>query len=212
MTSIMHSMYEAEGKFVIEDENLFNSLISGLIPLGAIPGTFLVTITSQKGRRLSYLIIGVIVLLGTALSMIFNMWALIFGRLIIGLGMGMYATIGPLFISEITPPNLSGPLGSFNQMGLVTGILGAYATAFMLPLPEDSDATTNQIWRLIFVVPGVISLLQSILFLLVFRYDTPNFYKTQGNLENYNKVCQRIYSGFDTKEVFQVELKSNKVA
>eukprot|EP00343_Euplotes_focardii_P002068 CAMPEP_0205803238 /NCGR_PEP_ID=MMETSP0205-20121125/5828_1 /ASSEMBLY_ACC=CAM_ASM_000278 /TAXON_ID=36767 /ORGANISM="Euplotes focardii, Strain TN1" /LENGTH=193 /DNA_ID=CAMNT_0053070989 /DNA_START=263 /DNA_END=845 /DNA_ORIENTATION=- len=105
--------------------------------------------------------------------MIFSMWTLILGRFICGMGIGMYVTICPLFISEYSPASLSGPLGSINQMNVVTGLVLAFSLAFILPLPDDAEAKTTGIWRILLMIPGIIGLLQFVLLTLVFKYDTP---------------------------------------
>jgi len=53
LTGIVHQQYVHEDKPRIKDEDLFNSLVSGLIPLGAIPGSLLINPLAVKGRRLS---------------------------------------------------------------------------------------------------------------------------------------------------------------
>mmetsp|Transcript_1910 Transcript_1910/g.1709 ORF Transcript_1910/g.1709 Transcript_1910/m.1709 type:complete len:333 (+) Transcript_1910:308-1306(+) len=138
---------------------------------------------------------------GTGLTMIFSMWTLILGRFICGMGIGMYVTICPLFISEYSPASLSGPLGSINQMNVVTGLVLAFSLAFILPLPDDAEAKTTGIWRILLMIPGIIGLLQFVLLTLVFKYDTPLFYKKKGDLVNYNKVMSLAYHNYKEAKV-----------
>ena len=60
LTKTLHSHYKYHGKYVIENEDLFNSVISGLIPLGATFGSVLVIPLVKQGRWLALVVIGVI--------------------------------------------------------------------------------------------------------------------------------------------------------
>jgi len=130
-----------------------------------------------KGRRLALIIISITMIVGTGFTLIFNLWTLILGRLLMGMAVGMYATVCPIFISEYSPPSFSGSMGSLDQFNLVCGLVSAFALAYILPLPDDSDAKTTGLWRVNFIIPGVISLIQFCLLMTVFRYETPLFSK-----------------------------------
>jgi MFS family permease len=174
-TKITHQQYLHYDKHVIKNEDLFNSLVSGLIPFGAIFGSIMINPLASKGRRLAMMVTNLVLVLGVCITLIFDMYALIIGRLIIGLWVGAYVTVCPLYISEIAPPSISGSLGSFNQMGAVTGVLFGFTIAFAVPLPDDKDAKTTKIWRLVFAIPAIFGIVQFLLLLLVFRKDTPLF-------------------------------------
>lgn len=62
-----------------------------------------------------------------------------------------------------------------------------------MPLQEDSDALTSQMWRVVFLIPGVFSFIQFILLLFIFKYETPKFYQIQGDVDNYIRVMQKLY-------------------
>ncbi|CAI2365914.1 unnamed protein product [Moneuplotes crassus] len=189
-TDILHKQYVQNGKEVIKNKNLFNSIVSGLVPFGAIIGSVLVGLIVGKGRRLSLLVVSSIFVMATASTMIFNIYALIGGRLIMGVCIGSYASLCPLFISEISPPHLSGLLGVFNQMGACSGILLAFSVPFAMPLPDDVNSNE---WRYIFGLPAIFALVQIFLFLFVFKYDTPLFYKKNQDQVNFDKITSRIY-------------------
>eukprot|EP00344_Euplotes_crassus_P008306 CAMPEP_0197006942 /NCGR_PEP_ID=MMETSP1380-20130617/38073_1 /TAXON_ID=5936 /ORGANISM="Euplotes crassus, Strain CT5" /LENGTH=49 /DNA_ID=CAMNT_0042426807 /DNA_START=287 /DNA_END=436 /DNA_ORIENTATION=- len=48
--------------------------------------------------------------------MIFDFFALLIGRLIVGYSVGVLSVLTPLFISEVSPVELSGPLGTLSQI------------------------------------------------------------------------------------------------
>jgi MFS family permease len=201
----MHQKYIYQNSYVIEDIDLFNSIVSGLIPFGAIFGSQIINPIAVKGRRKALIIISITFMIGVAITLIFNMFALMLGRLIMGLCVGAYVTVCPLFISETCPPSLSGPLGSFNQMGAVTGIFSAFTVPFLMPLPEDIGAEYSGRWRIAFGLPFIFGLLQLLLFLFVFKYDTPKFYKDKGDYENLDNVLKKIYMTGSTESIAIVQ-------
>ncbi|BBG99544.1 plastidic GLC translocator [Prunus dulcis] len=77
---------------------------------------------------------------------------MIVGRLLAGIGIGITSSIVPLYISEISPTEIRGALGSVNQLFICIGILGALVAG--LPL-----AANPLWWRTMFgvaIVPSVL--------------------------------------------------------
>ena len=52
-----------------------------------------------------------------------NMAMLVIGRLVLGLGVGIGTTVGPVYLSEIAPPKLRGTLNVIFQLLITIGIL-----------------------------------------------------------------------------------------
>lgn len=193
MTKIIHAQYIHKGKHVISNEVLFNSLVSGLIPFGAIFGSLSVGPLVKRGRRLALICISIVFMTGASFTLIFNMYTLILGRLIMGVCVGAYVAVCPLYISETAPPNLSGSLGAFSQVGVVIGVLLGFSMAFLMPLPEEPEALTTGLWRIVFGFPIILAFTQLILFLFVFKHDTPKFYQQKGDTEALKKTNARLY-------------------
>ena len=138
-TSLYYFQLSKEGKGVVGSEDLFNSIVSGLIPFGAIFGALAIGPVANFGRRVALIIISVCFTIGVGVTMIFSFYALTIGRFIMGAAAGAFTTISPLMISEISPTSISGTLGSLNQFMCVTGILVANSLAFMVPYKEELD-------------------------------------------------------------------------
>lgn len=117
-------------------------------------------------------------------------------------------TVCPLYTSEIAPTKISGSIANFNQFGAVTGVFVGLSLGFLVPLEYDSDAYTSKNWRIVFLFPGIVSVIQLVLMLLVFRFDTPKFYKQKGDAKNYEASVRRIYTMTD--EEFQAYSKSEE--
>ena len=83
-TSITHKQHMYYDKFVIEDEDLFNSVVSGLIPIGAIFGSLMINPIVEMGRRTALILIAAVFTIASLSTMIFNFYFLVFGRLVMG--------------------------------------------------------------------------------------------------------------------------------
>jgi len=65
---------------------------------------------------------------------------LVIARMIGGLGVGTSLIIAPMYIAEISPPNLRGRMVSFNQLNIVIGITVAFFTNYIILELGDSTA------------------------------------------------------------------------
>lgn len=97
-------------------------------------------------------------------------------------------------MSEVAPVEISGTLGTLNQFNAVTGILVANSLSFLVPYPQNFEAGTLKIWRLLFAFPALIALLQLLLLIFVFKLDTPNYYKSLDDMDSHDKIISKIYA------------------
>ncbi|XP_050281718.1 sugar transporter ERD6-like 9 [Quercus robur] len=51
-----------------------------------------------------------------------NIWWLDLGRLSLGIGIGIFSYVVPVYIAEVTPKNLRGPFASANELLLACGV------------------------------------------------------------------------------------------
>lgn len=87
-------------------------MISTVIPLGATIGAIgLGSSLAALGRKNAILILNAILCVGVGLTLILNLYTILFGRFLFGLTAGAFSVITPMFISEIAPAALRGPLG-----------------------------------------------------------------------------------------------------
>ncbi|XP_040504860.1 solute carrier family 2, facilitated glucose transporter member 8 isoform X2 [Gallus gallus] len=108
----------------------FGSIVTLGAAAGGILGGYLV---DKIGRKLSLMLCsipfvsGYIVIISAQ-----NVWMLYFGRILTGLASGITSLVVPVYISEISHTDVRGMLGSFVQLMVVTGILGAYIAGLTL--------------------------------------------------------------------------------
>jgi SP family arabinose:H+ symporter-like MFS transporter len=128
-------------------------LVVSNLDLGAALGAVLAGPLSDRfGRRRALLATAVIFILSAAMSALAtHVIALLVGRLLGGMAVGA-AMIMPLYVAEISPAKARGLLVSLVQIGIVTGILAAFCTAWCT---VDAGPTN---WRWMFamgIVPGL---------------------------------------------------------
>jgi len=65
---------------------------------------------------------------------------LVIARMVGGIGVGISLIIAPMYIAEISPPEMRGRLVSFNQLNIVLGISVAFFTNYLILQLGDSEA------------------------------------------------------------------------
>lgn len=80
--------------------------------------------------------------IGSALAP--NFTILVIARMIGGFGVGASLILAPMYIAEISPPDLRGRMVSFNQLNIVIGISVAFFTNYLILQLGKSDAAWAQ--------------------------------------------------------------------
>jgi MFS transporter, SP family, arabinose:H+ symporter len=70
---------------------------------------------------------------------------LVIARMVGGLAVGASLIIAPMYIAELSPPQLRGRMVSFNQLNIVLGISVAFFTNYLILQLGHSDATWTQV-------------------------------------------------------------------
>ena len=151
-------------------------------------------LADRIGRRATLLITAVIFVVGALLCAAAPTAALlIFGRVIVGIGIGLSSTAVPLYISEISPAKARGWQVSLFQLAITVGILAAYLV--------DYAFSGNQSWRWMLglaVLPGLILGIG-----MLIMPETPRWLARRGRLDQARNVLQKIRGGND----IEVELQ-----
>ncbi|KAK8186318.1 putative MFS monosaccharide transporter [Phyllosticta citribraziliensis] len=106
----------------------YKGLLTAMIELGALLGAFNQGWIADKiSRKYSIVVAVIIFTIGSALQTAAQDYAmLVVARLIGGIGIGMLSMVAPLFISEISPPEIRGTLLVLEEFSIVFGIVVAY--------------------------------------------------------------------------------------
>ncbi|XP_021565230.1 solute carrier family 2, facilitated glucose transporter member 3 isoform X2 [Carlito syrichta] len=155
---------------------------------------------NRFGRRNSMLIVNLLAIAGGCLmgfcKIARSVEMLILGRLIIGLFCGLCTGFVPMYIGEISPTALRGAFGTFNQLGIVVGIL--VAQIFGLEVILGSEA----LWPVLLGFTILPAILQSAA--LPFCPESPRFLLINRNEEESAKqILQRLWGTQDVSQDIQ---------
>lgn len=128
---------------------------------------------------------GGIGMMGPAALLPFNIY-----RVIGGLGVGIASVASPLYIAEIAPREQRGKLVSFNQIAVVTGIVGVYFVNWAIARLGDADWLHSVGWRWMFASEALPALL--FLGLLMGAPDTPRWLVMKGRHDGALAVLRRL--------------------
>jgi sugar porter (SP) family MFS transporter len=133
--------------------------------------------------------------MGSALS---NQWyPFLIYRFIGGLGVGASSVLGPMYIAEIAPAQLRGRLVGMFQLNVVTGILLAFFSNYVIAQLIQTDA-----WRWMLGVETVPAAL--FLFLLFTIPATPRWLAMRGENEKARNLLIRLASREPDRELEEI--------
>ena len=127
----------------------------------------------KHGRRKMLIAANVIVIISSLVLMTKSYIVLIVGRILRGVAIGMINVSAPLFINEIARTKTKAQEIALFQFFMVLGMLYAYIMALFMPkgdFKRPYDEYCNHVkdkyipWRIIFMQPTVIALIQLSLF------------------------------------------------
>ncbi|KAE9598335.1 putative major facilitator, sugar transporter, major facilitator superfamily [Lupinus albus] len=108
------------------DSESLTSFTSSLYVAGLVTSPFASYITRAFGRKPSIVAGGAAFLAGTAFGgAAFNLYMLIVGRLLLGVGVGFANQAVPLYLSEMAPPRIRGAINNGFQFSIGIGALSA---------------------------------------------------------------------------------------
>ena len=83
------------------------------------------------------LLFGVIAVIGICLSLITNVWAIIFGRFLHGTSNGVFLSVGPRMMDEFVPQHLLGHFGAYTSAYCATSMLIVQLMGMGLPQGDN---------------------------------------------------------------------------
>lgn len=193
------------------DSELLTSFTSSLYVAGLFASFLASSINRHNGRKPTILCGGATFLAGAVLGgAAVNVYMLIFGRVLLGIGVGFAIQAVPLYLSEMAPPTYRGAINNSFQLTIGIGILIANLINYGTEKIKGGWG-----WRVslaLAVVPATILTLGAI-----FLPETPNSLIQLGgsNEEDYGKakrMLQRVRGTEDVDEEFHDLIKASNVA
>ncbi|KAI7848587.1 general substrate transporter [Circinella umbellata] len=185
-----------------EDQNLIGAVTSSYMAATIVAGLFISPfITHYLGRRAS-IFSGCIVVIVASLIQTFsnNVATFIGGRIVLGIGQGIALPAGPVFMSEITPPQIRGRMLSFWQMMYSVGALVTSYSALGL---QRSDYLGDWQWKTITLIQAVIPLICAVCIFLC--PESPRWLVQKGKDDKARRAIARV------REPEEVELELQEI-
>jgi MFS family permease len=186
-----------------QQNTFYSSIIAAAIGIGSIVGSISTgPLMSRYGRRKTIMIFNVLAGIGTVFNLILNEHIMIVGRTIIGICVGGFNTVIPVYISEFVPYDKQGTCGAIYEFHFSLGLFVSYL--FGLGLPEDNDFI-GQWWRFMIAFPVLFCVINYLVLLFFFRHDTPSYcYLIRKSPEEAKRSLESIYN---TKQDVLVMMK-----
>jgi SP family arabinose:H+ symporter-like MFS transporter len=138
---------------------------------------------------------------------------LVIARMIGGLGVGASLILAPMYIAEISPPEMRGRMVSFNQLNIVIGISAAFFTNYLILQWAQSDASWTQAlmfdqytWRWMLgleTLPAVLYFLG-----LYFVPKSPRWQIMVGQVEEARKTLNKLVGEVEAQRQIEDVLRS----
>ncbi|XVF38184.1 hypothetical protein REPUB_Repub20aG0078100 [Reevesia pubescens] len=198
-------MHAKENNYCKYDDQYLQLFTSSLY-LAALVSSFAASkICTKFGRKPTILVASAFFLVGAALSAgAENLWMLIIGRILLGIGVGFGNEAVPLFLSEIAPVQHRGAVNILFQLFVTIGIFFAnlvnYGTSNMHPYG----------WR---VSLGLASVPATILFIgSLIITETPTSLVERGNESMGQKTLKKIRGVEEVDFEFEQIVRASKIA
>jgi MFS transporter, SP family, arabinose:H+ symporter len=163
-----------------ESERVYIALISACIPLGGLCGAIFTGALSEKlGKRKGIMMTDIIMIISSMIGLIPRTWTLFLGRFSSGFCIGSFSMLCPQYITDFTPKDVTGKLGSFNNLFIISGLMSAFSVCLLLPTGECSEEIEYTVFS-IFLPPGVLATLQFLIFLYIFKNESPSWLASHG--------------------------------
>ncbi len=172
---------------------LIIEVVTSGVTLGALFGALGAgELADRLGRKSAVLIAAAMFIFGALVQGLApDTVVLVFGRLIIGAGVGVAAVAAPLYAAELAPAAMRGRFVSMYQLAITIGIFIAYLVDGALSHNDRTDT-----WRLMLgaaVVPGIL-----LLAVAVFAPRSPRWLMMKGRRDAAAKELSKLQPGCDT--------------
>ncbi|CAL5394018.1 unnamed protein product [Camellia sinensis] len=177
-----------------------NSFIEGLVVSIFIAGAFIGSIISgslvdKLGCRRTVQVDTIPLILGAIISgQAHSLDEILWGRFLVGLGIGVNTVLVPIYISEVVPTRYRGSLGTLCQIGTCLGIIAS----LILGSPSENDPHW---WRTILYIASVPGFILSLG--MQFAVDSPRWLCKVGRLEDAKEVIRNLWGPSEVNKAIE---------
>ncbi|XP_022985945.1 probable plastidic glucose transporter 1 isoform X1 [Cucurbita maxima] len=186
-----------------------NPILEGLVVSIFIVGAFLGSISSgslldKLGFRRTFQIATIPLIVGGLLSaQAHTLDEILWGRFLVGLGIGVNTVLVPIYISEVAPTKYRGTLGGLCQIGTCLGIIAS----LFLGIPSEGDPHWWRIMLYIASLPGFF-----IAFGMQFAVESPRWLSKAGRVDESRVVIGNLWGESEVEravEEFQSVIRND---
>lgn len=173
--------------FIREDLGLTSfeqsSAVSVLL-LGAVAGALTGgRIADRYGRRPLLAALGVVFFVGIAVAAVAHAyWALLLGRIIMGVAVGGVSATVPTYLGEMVPRQIRGRILSLNQLLITVGLLASYLVNWAFADSEN--------WRAMFWVGAIPA--AALVVACIWLPESPRWLIRRGRTEEARRTLERV--------------------
>ncbi|KAI9499214.1 general substrate transporter [Zychaea mexicana] len=182
-------------------DDVDKELVVGGTTFGAIFGGFFTGLLSDRFGRKPLIMISCLVFIAGALLLALprSYGVLLFGRLVVGVGVGMSSMLVPVYISEVSPRQIRGRLTTLNTLVVTFGQVIAYVINIAFANVHDG-------WRYMFGLAGIPALIQ--LVVMPFLPESPRRLVAVGKADQAKASLRRIYGNSVSDSFLDREISS----
>jgi sugar porter (SP) family MFS transporter len=180
-----------------------SSFVHGFTISSALIGTVTGALISGRpadryGRKpILFVIASLYVLTAIGSALAGNVTTFIIFRFLGGIGVGASSVVAPMYIAEISPAGIRGRMTAMFQFNVISGILIAYVSNFLL-----REAGTEA-WRWMLGVAGIPAFLFFVLLFLI--PESPRFLIRIGKITDARAILQKIEIASVDEEIEEIK-------
>nr|XP_028572106.1 solute carrier family 2, facilitated glucose transporter member 5-like isoform X1 [Podarcis muralis]XP_028572107.1 solute carrier family 2, facilitated glucose transporter member 5-like isoform X1 [Podarcis muralis] len=184
-------------------------LAISLFPIGGLTGALIAGVMVDEYGRKGALLINCFSSMVSSMLMVCAtvVQAFLFtmlSRFIVGITIGIFSIVVPLYLIEISPLNMRGAIGMLPHFFLAVGVLLAQTLSFPEMLGNEED------WPILTSVPGILALFQTVV--VPSFPESPRYLLIQKNDEEKARLAlQKLRHNEDVQEEIE-ELQQEKMA
>lgn len=176
--------------------------------VGCVLGSIVAAKLNEKYGRKKIMILGAICFGVSAYfsAIPTNFSIFVWARILGGAGVGLAASLVPLYLSEIAPSKIRGALGAFFQIAIAVGMLIVYFINYKIAAYNTLDWNVASGWRWMFgseLVPAIL-----FFFLLFFIPESPRWLVANGRDEEAKNILKKLNHN-DVAEKEFISIKKN---
>ncbi|XP_057509322.1 probable plastidic glucose transporter 1 isoform X2 [Actinidia eriantha] len=177
-----------------------NSFLEGLVVSIFIASAFIGSIScgslvDKLGCRRTFQVVTIPLILGAIVSaQAHSLDEILWGRFLVGLGIGVNTVLVPIYISEVAPTKYRGSLGTLCQIGTCLGIIAS----LFLGIPSENDPHW---WRTILYIASVPGFILSLG--MQFAVESPRWLCKSGKVEDAKEVISNLWGQSEVNKAME---------